>query len=95
MEQNTVNLSQEQMQQAATAGAQLLQTPGAVSIPSTMAITGIIGMLNALLTAIANGQVIVVNVPQKQIPEGEIPPNGDGAKEPDITPIEGGKKAEG
>jgi uncharacterized protein YoaH (UPF0181 family) len=89
MEQNLVNLTHEQTQQAAAAGVQLLQTPGAVSIPSPMAISGVIGTLNALLTAIANGQVVVVNVPAKK-EEGD----GDGEKKSGIVPIEGGKKAE-
>lgn len=87
MEQNLINLTHEQTQQAAAAGVQLLQTPGSVNIPSPMAISGVIGTLNALLTAIASGQVVVVNVPAKK-------EDGDGEKKAGITPIEGGKQAE-
>lgn len=86
MEQKLINLSHEQTQQAAAAGVQLLQTPGAVSIPSPMAISGVVSTLNALLTAIASGQVVVVNAPTKK--------EDDGEKKSGITPIEGGKQAE-
>lgn len=95
MNQNTVDITQEQMKQAASAGVQLLQTPGAVNVPSTMAITGVMGVLNSMLTAIANGQVILLNVPAKQ-PEGDgkTPPEGDGEKKPDLKPVDTGKQAE-
>ncbi len=95
MEQKTVDISQIQMQQAAAAGAQLLQTPGAVNVPSPMAITGIVGTLNSMLTAIANGQVIIVNVPTQKAEGDETPPggDGDGEKKPDLKSVEG-KQAE-
>lgn len=88
-----VNISQDQMKQAAAAGVQLLNTPGAVNVPGPMSISGITGTLNAMLTAIMNGEVMIVNIPQT--PEGDkTPPDGDGEKKPDLKPVEG-KKAEG
>lgn len=96
MNKQTVDISQEQMKQAAAVGVQLLNTPGAVNVPSQMAITGMVGVLNSMLSAIMNGEVILLNVPAKQ-PEGDgkTPPDSGGEKKPDITPIESGKKAEG
>jgi len=87
--QQQINLSQENIQQAAAAGLQLLQTPGAVNVPGPMAVSGIISVLNGLLSAIVNQQVIVLN-PQQ--PVGEPPPGDDGEKQPDLKKIEGGKK---
>jgi len=67
-----INLEQPQILRAAQAGLQLLNTPGAVNVPSPMAITGDVQILNALLQAIVQQQVIIVNPPAK--PEGELPP---------------------
>lgn len=99
MEQRTIDITQEQMKQAATAGVQLLNTQGAVNVPSPMAISGVMGVLNSMLTAIANGEVILLNVPTQQAkPEGNgeaTPPEGDGDKKPDLKPVEDtGKQAE-
>lgn len=96
MELKTVDISQEQMKQAASAGVQLLNMPGAVNVPSQMAITGVVGVLNSMLNAIMNGEVILLNVPKKQ-PEGEgekTPPEGEGEKKPDLKPVDTGKQAE-
>lgn len=93
-QQQTVDITQEQMKLAATAGVQLLNTQGAVNVPSTMAITGVMGVLNSMLTAIANGQVILLNVPVKQEGDGKTPPEGDGEKKPDLKPVDTGKQAE-
>jgi len=83
------------MKNAAAAGVQLLNMPGAVNVPSTMAITGVVGILNSMLTAIMNGEVILLNVPKKQ-PEGDgkTPPEGDGEKKADLKPVDTGKQAE-
>ena len=91
MDQRTVDITQEQMKQAASAGVQLLNTQGAVNVPSPMAITGVMGVLNSMLTAIANGEVILLNVPKQKV---ETPPEGDGEKKPDLKPVETGKQAE-
>ncbi len=75
-----IDLEQPQILQAARAGLTLLNTPGAVSVPSQMAITGDVQILNALLQAIVSRQVVVVNPPQA--PEGKGGPEGDGEKIP-------------
>jgi hypothetical protein len=94
MDQRKIDITQEQMKQAAIAGVQLLNTQGAVTVPSPMAISGVMGVLNSMLTAIANGEVILLNVPVKQ-PEGEPPPEGegDGLQKPQLKPVKG-KQAE-
>ncbi len=88
-QQNQINLSQENIQQAAAAGLQLLQTPGAVNVPGPMSITGVMQILHGLLTAIVNKQVIVLN-PQPL--EDKTPPPQDDEKKPELKKIEGGKK---
>jgi len=91
MAQQQLDLNPMQIQQAAAAGVQLLNTPGAVSVPGQIAVTGIIGTLNALLAAIANRELMVVQFPTA--PPMEIPPEGNGEKLPQLTPVEeGGKK---
>ncbi len=67
-----INLEPQQVQQAAAAGLQLLNTPGAVSVPGPMALTNSVQILNAVLTAIANGQVVLVNAPPAE--DGKAPP---------------------
>ena len=63
MEQPQVDLNPQQIQQAAVAGVTLLNTPGAVNVPSPMACSGVMKTLLQLLMAIANQQVMIVNVP--------------------------------
>jgi len=65
MEQPRIDLHPQQVQQAANAGVQLLNTPGAVNVPSPMACSGVMKTLLQLLMAIANQEVMVVNVPVK------------------------------
>ncbi|MCK5644825.1 MAG: hypothetical protein KAJ19_28760 [Gammaproteobacteria bacterium] len=94
--QPKVDITQAQMQQAATAGVQLLNTPGAVNVPSTMAMTGAIAVLSSMLTAIANREVVLMNVNPVKMPEGDgdTPPAGNGEKKPDPKPVDAGKQAE-
>lgn len=96
MNQNrTVDISQEQMRQAATAGVQLLNTPGAVNVPGPMAVTDSMKILNRMLSAIANGEVAVVNITVKQEKEdGKTPPDNDEAKKLDLKSVDTGKQAE-
>ncbi len=82
MKQAQINLSQDNVIQAAEAGRQLLETPGAVNVPGPMSISGVTQILHALLTAIANKQVVVLQ-PQ---------PSGEGKKEEEAK---GGKDDEG
>lgn len=82
MEQPRIDLNPQQVQQAAQAGVQLLQTPGAVSVPSPMACSGVMKTLLQLLLAISNQEVMVVNFPPqlKDAPPPSEPPNKEVAK---------------
>ncbi len=100
MKQNQIDLSPQQVMSAAAAGIQLLNTPGAVSVPGPMAVTDVVKVLNSLLTAIVNGQVVVVNPAQlAKPPEGDkTPPEGDGEQKdadqkPDLKSVGDGKEA--
>jgi len=77
MEQQRVDLNPQQVQMAAQAGVQLLNTPGAVNVPSQMAVSGAVRVLMQLLMAIANNEVMVVNVPPQlaDAPPPAEPPN--------------------
>lgn len=77
MEQQRVDLNPQQVQMAASAGVQLLNTPGAVNVPSPMAVSGAVRVLMQLLMAIANQEVMVVNVPPQlaDAPSPAEPPN--------------------
>lgn len=99
MEQPKIDLTPQQIQLAANAGMTLLNTPGAVNVPSPMAVSGVVRTLYQLLLAIAQGEVQLVNIPVKL---GDAPPpnkevaeavaaatknNGKGEAEP-IAPVE-------
>lgn len=92
----TVDLSQQQIQQAAQAGVTLLNTPGAVNVPSTMSITGVTQVLHAFLLGIAEGRLAVIDLTKKAAePNKEVEAavasavknNGQGAAPP-IAPVE-------
>ena len=74
-----VNLEPNQVAQAAAAGLTLLNTPGAVSVPGPMALTNNIQILNAVLTAIANGTLVLINAPAPE--GGKLPPPAEEEKE--------------
>ncbi len=82
MEQLQVDLTPQEIQQAANAGVTLLGTPGAVNVPSPMACSGVMKTLLQLLMAIANQQVMIVNVPVKlkDAPKPAEPENKEVAK---------------
>ncbi len=77
MDQPQVDLNPQQIQMAANAGVTLLGTPGAVSVPSPMACSGVMQTLLQLLMAIAKQEVMVVNFPPqlKDAPPPAEPPN--------------------
>ena len=77
MDQPKIDLNPLQVQQAANAGVTLLGTPGAVSVPSPMACSGVMKTLLQLLMAIANQEVMIVNIPVKlaDAPPPAEPPN--------------------
>ena len=82
MEQQKIDLNPQQIQMAANAGISLLNTPGAVNVPGPMAVSGVIRTLNALLVAIVNQEVMVINVPPQMTdaPPPAEPPNKEVAK---------------
>lgn len=77
-----VQIGPEQVVKAANAGLTLLNTPGAVNVPGPMAISGDIQLLNAVLTAIVQGQVVLGN-PEVEKKESKKEP----LKEETPTPI--------
>jgi hypothetical protein len=99
MEQPKVDLNPQQVQMAANAGITLLNTPGAVNVPSPMAVSGIVRTLYQMLLAISNGEVMLVNIPVKlgDAPEpnkevaaavaGAVKNNGKG-EDSSIAPVE-------
>ncbi len=82
--QQKMNLELPQILQAARAGLTLLNTPGAVSVPSQMAITGDVQILNALLTAIVQQQVMVVNAPPLPVQPEDA---GDDELKPELKAV--------
>ncbi len=99
MEQQKIDLNPQQIQMAANAGITLLNTPGAVNVSGPMAVSGVVRTLNALLVAIVNQEVMIVNVPPqlKEAPPpnkevaaavaAAVKNNGKGEAEP-IAPVE-------
>jgi hypothetical protein len=87
------DLSQQQIIQAANAGLQLLNTPGAVNVPGPMAVSGVTGALYNLLSAIATQEVVVINTPPT-LDQAPTPPDGDGEKKPDLKSVSKEKTAE-
>jgi hypothetical protein len=83
MEQPRIDLNQQQIQMAATAGVTLLNTPGAVKVDGPMATSGVIRTLLQLLMAIANNEVLVVNTPVKL---ADAPPADEPPKDPPKDP---------
>jgi len=63
-----VQIGPEQVVRAATAGLTLLNTPGAVNVPGPMAISGDVQLLNAVLTAIVQGEVVLGS----PAPQGDV-----------------------
>lgn len=77
-----VNISPEQIQRAAMAGANLLADDERVSVPPSMALSGDLSVLNAVLLALANGQA-VISSPEQQMAQ-QVPPTPEtGAAEAD------------
>lgn len=62
-----IEIGPEQVVKAASAGLTLLSTPGAVNVPGPMAISGDIQLLNAVLTAIVQGQVVLGSPTSKEV----------------------------
>lgn len=82
-----VNLTPEQIQKAAQAGVKLLSDDERVTVPPSMALSGDLQVLNAILVAIGNGQAVLSAPTPPEMPEGidvpPAPPANDGASEGD------------
>jgi len=68
-EEKKIEIGPDQVIRAATAGLQLLNTPGAVNVPGPMAISGDIQLLNAVLNSIVQRQVVLGH-PEKSYSDG-------------------------
>ncbi len=82
-----MNASSQQIAAAAAAGVQLLSLKD-LNVPLGLAIGGQLSMLHSMLSAVAAGELVMVNAPTpaKQ-PDGEGDPPG-------LSRIEGGKKTD-
>ncbi len=69
-----------QVQQAAAAGVVLLQVED-LPVPLSIAKSGALGVLEGMLNALANGEVVLAN---PQLPENI----GEGVGEPPMAPVE-------
>lgn len=87
-----INFEPQQILLAANAGLTLLQTPGAIKVDGPMAISGDLGILNNLLAAIVQRQLVIVNA--NTIPDEDASPEGDGAPKPDLKPVPSKKEVE-
>jgi hypothetical protein len=72
-----------QVQMAAAAGVKLLQVDD-LPVPLIVAKTGALGILESMLNALANGEVVLT-----QPPVANAPPPGDPAPTPDEDTPEG------
>lgn len=73
-------VSAVQVQMAAAAGVTLLQVED-LPVPLSIAKSGALGVLEGMLTALANGEVILAN-PEPAVNIGEVP------AAPPIAPVE-------
>lgn len=89
MDGQQIQLSPEQIQRAAKAGLTLLNTPGAVKVDGPMCISGEVQVLNTLLTAIINRQLIIANAPTPE----KTPPGGKEEKKTDLKSVPDKKEA--
>ncbi len=70
-----IDLTPQQVRNAAQAGVTLLNTPGAVNVPSTMSITGVTQVLHAVLLGIAEGRLMVIDLSKKEPEASAEEPN--------------------
>jgi len=78
-----------QIQMAAAAGVKLLQVDD-LPVPLVVAKTGALGILEGMLMALANGEVVLSQPPTAELP-AVPPPAGDTPADPPegVTPIKG------
>ena len=84
MQKQMVDLTPPQIQQAAQAGVNLLNTPGAVNVPSTMAISGVTQVLHALLLGIAENRLAVIDL-TRRAPEKPVEAGPDDPENPEVA----------
>lgn len=83
-----MNASPQQIAAAAAAGVQLLSLKE-LNVPLGLAIGGQLSMLHSMLSAVASGELVMVNAPTPaQQPDGDGDPPG-------VARIEGVKPKEG
>jgi len=86
-----MNITTQQVAAAAAAGLELLADKD-LKVPVRIAMSGQLGMLQSMLTALAGGEIVLANAPP---PEGEVfapkSPEGDTPEDsPEgVTPIKG------
>ena len=81
-------ISAVQVQMAAAAGVKLLQVDD-LPVPLAVAKSGALGLLDGMLQALANGEVVLANAPPAVPTPGQgDPPIPDGPPE-GVTPIKG------
>ena len=85
-----MNATPQQIANAAAAGVELLSLKN-LDVPLGLAIGGQLSMLHSMLSAVASGELVMVNAPP---PEQKVPAGGgDGdPPPPGLARIEGGKK---
>ena len=78
-----------QVQMAASAGVKLLQVDD-LPVPLSVAKSGALGILDSMLQALANGEVVLTAPPPAEVPAAP-PPEGDTPEDsPEgVTPIKG------
>jgi len=80
----------QQIRESAAAGVELLSNKD-LPVPLGITLGGQLGILQAMLTAIAKGDLIVVNSPTPE-QMGETQGAKEGAKIPTLESIKGGKQ---
>lgn len=86
-----MNATPQQIANAAAAGVELLSLK-TLDVPLGLAIGGQLSMLHSMLSAVASGELVMVNAPP---PEQQKVPAGDGDGDPPgLSRIEGGKSQE-
>ncbi len=83
-----MNVSPAQLQMAASVGVQLLAIDD-LQVPLSLSKSGLLGVLEGMLGAIARGELILTEPPK---PEEEKPPEGEQKRA--LESIEGGKQDE-
>lgn len=85
MEQQTVNITQDQVARAAQAGVKLLNDDERVNVPPSLALSGDLTVLVGVLSSLASGQAVLANpqdLPQVDAGAQNDSDGGNGAEAP-------------